>query len=352
MSLHMYLLAVLQVVQVVLLLGVAEGAGTKVYSFRGAKSSPDGLEHGARGLACLRELLDPQVLIQHLTAATSTAARVQQEEYTYTDEHLAAAIYMAYGEPGIDRICNLDVLNQQRRRNLRDFHTKQQHHQQQHLQQQQHRSLHDATEQSCISSPNDAEYPSDTAGSVYMEYAMSRDIDVLLPDGTTYMSRTDPKKTIQQAQVVLDDSLEAEYNGLLCQSYFKAVTNVISIVDFVIIKQGSILDGINGFTCGLGQGLARATQTRMRGIVADAVKHDHLINQAEAQATYKNTAVFTTSMCSWMHELQTLGDEIDAVKKQFNTTSTSTTTASPTTLSTVTTRPPTGSPTTLPPVTR
>ena len=275
-----------------------------VYTFRGGTSSSKGRDHGTRGLACFRELLDEQVMSQHLMDVVGPQA-------TYTDDHLAAAIYIAYGEQGIDQVCQVvDQNSPKRHRNLRQD---QQQQQQQQQPQQQHRSVQ---EQKCTISSVQAVYPTDVTGSEYAAYEKERSLDGLLPDGASYASRTDPRKIIQQVQVVLDDSLEAEYRGMICEGYFSAVTDVVSIVDLVVVKQGAILDGINGLSCGLAQGMARATQSKMYGIMADALKHDLLVNDAEQQATYQNTAAATGAMCTLAAKVQSLADDITTVKDQ------------------------------------
>jgi hypothetical protein len=355
MTLHLFL------VVVALFVSAIAPAVSSSSSFRGANNKSSELEHGRRGLVCFRKLLDPQVLSQHLT--TTTAALSVSD---YTDEHLAIAIYMTYGEQGIDRICNLDVIvnNQQHKK--------------------QDRSLEDevqlpsseqeqatTTTTTCTTPPVDAIYPFETmGGTMYRDYVTNRSMDVFLSDddaddartstSSSYTSRMDPTKIIQQAQVALDDSEEAEYKGLLCTARFDALTNVLTIIDFVVFQHEPILDTINGLVCGLGQGLAKATQTRLRTMIADALQHDHLINQAEAQATYQNTVLVTQSMCTGMSQLQTLSEEMESViqrKKQMEQTSSTTTnnnnnnntTASPTA---TTTSPVTHRPTTLPPTTR
>ncbi|CAB9513812.1 expressed unknown protein [Seminavis robusta] len=280
-----------------------DAKSSNVYSFRGGKSSSEGLKHGARGLDCLKNLIGEDKLTHHINTTIEAAIEdVSQDE-------LSVAVFMSFGKEGIDRVCHANQ-QQEHNRKLRENYRPEPPKKKRRLQE----------EAACSSEPVDAGYPgTGDGGSVYTAYAVSGNIDAYLPDGAPYTSRTDPKKVIQQAQVVLDDALEAEYHGVLCEGYFDGVADLLSIPDFVVVKQGAILDGINSLTCGIAQGVARGTQAEMRTNIAFAQKHDTLVNEAETRATYMNTNRFAESVCSLSTEMLSLNLDILVVKEELET---------------------------------
>lgn len=291
------------------LLCLSVQAKTKsVYSFIEGKSNPDGLAHGVRGHACLKEFHARFHGSDELTFLKEVEAKHGEE---VTDEHVAAALFMAFGEKGIDNLC---AFNDRRREDA------------------ERRRLVEAsvpltektperrTQARSCSEGADPGYPAGSKADpdgIYSKYVSER-LEGLLPEGKGAESRTSPPKMITEGQVLLDDALEGEYTGILCGSYFSAFTALASIPDLVVFKQGPILDGINSLTCGTAESVAKNIQVNVRSLLGDGMKHDALINQAETSATFENTVLIAEEMCAMNSNVARMKTEVATIKEKLN----------------------------------
>lgn len=269
----------------------------QLYSFAEGKLHPEGLKHGAKGYQCLKEFhMDVDGHDLDLLKDIDTNG----EEVT--EEHLAAAIFVAYGEKGITNLCNFTQRWKEaptrRLEPIANTNT-------------------ERKTQSCSDGASVA-YPStsstDPTG-IYGGYISER-IGKFLPDGAGANSRTSPAKMITEAQLQLDESLEAEYSAVLCETYFGAFTRLASIPDLVLFHQGQVLDGINSLTCGLGKSAALRNQASIRSLIDAGMKHDALINQAEMAASYQNSVAITNKLCSMSSNLAVMNSEIEMIKEK------------------------------------
>ena len=288
---------------------VAKADAGKIYSFAEGKSHPEGLKHGARGHACLKEFHE----LIHGSDMEFLKEIDNNTDEVVTDDHVAAAIFMVYGEKGINKFCNFS-------QRWKDAHTRrlQTTHEEQPASS--GTTNERRTQEEACGGGSSVDYPGsakmDPSG-VYSSHVAGR-IGPLLPDGAGANSRTSPAKMVTEAQVQLDDALEGQYSAVLCGTYFAAATDIASVPDLVVFKQGPILDGINSLTCGIAERSMLSIQATMRGLLADGIKHDALINRAEMSATYGNSMLITQQMCSMTSNLAVMNNEVETIKEKVS----------------------------------
>ena len=91
----------LKVAVLSLLVASAQAKTQSVYSFAEGRSHPEGLQHGVRGHACLKDF--------HASLNGGGLEFLKEKHgEELTDEHVAAAIFMAFGEKGIDNLCSFN----------------------------------------------------------------------------------------------------------------------------------------------------------------------------------------------------------------------------------------------------
>lgn len=226
-----------------------------------------------------------------------------------TDDHIAAALFMVYGEEGIDRLCAFSkrwtdasnrrlVASAEPAENLKN----------------QNQRRNTDCEGADVGYPGTSKM--DPKG-VYGAFVSGR-LAPLMDERAGANSRTSPAKMITEGQIQLDEALEGEYTAVLCGAYFSAVTDLIAIPDFVVEKQGQILDGINGLTCGVAERTMQVMQGTMRGLLNDGMKHNELINRAETTAMYENTMIIADKSCAINSEMISLDAEGEAIKRRLN----------------------------------
>lgn len=284
-----------------------------VYSFAEGKSHPEGLKHGARGHACLKEFHyslhgSDMEFLKHVDNNNKNGTEV-------TDDHVAAAIFLMYGEKGVDNLCAFSQRWTESQKNRRLNTVMEQEEQEPDAKVSSERR----TQTGACSGGAQVGYPGsakmDPSG-VYGGFVTNR-VGPLLPDGAGANSRTSPSKMISEAQLVLDNALEGEYQAVICGTYFSAVTDILSVPDFVVFKQGPVLDGINSLSCGVAERTAQAMQQNMRQLLSDGMRHDALINRAEMTATYQNTMTIAQEVCGMSSSVETMNLEVETIKEKI-----------------------------------
>ena len=258
---------------------------------------------GKTGFGCLKELFGEEG--EHILTQDPTAGIYHDVEATMSDKDRYEAIYLVFGEAGIETMCDVT----ERLRKARFLSTVDPPVSMMTKPQLKRRA------QACVQAQ--PLYPSENdADNSYNAWAAAH-IDQFLPDGADRTSRTDPNKLIMHIQDSIDVAMEAEYASMACHPLFKGIEAIASIPDFVVLQQGSIVGGIKQFVCGFGTQVASYTTGNLYRQLARARFHDLHIDGAEERATYMNTNNMVNQVCGSRGRLNDAVGELASIKREL-----------------------------------